>query len=602
MAGIPPSSRPAPRPPLLPWSSSTWSDRWAAMGRLSATPVPRTPFLLLKAPASTLYEEKFGGDRNMFTVAMYCARMAARSIRVGLVVDCTALDLEEFEPLPPSKAKTKFDRRVRYFHNPSEWDDFDVEYRRLSPPKSANGAGGGDGNNGDGGPLAPKILEEFCKVVSDFMQRSRMSSSNHKVHVALFDSRGGLGAAAYLAAAYMCKTLRAPVHAAIQAVGEGTPSQPNDDPKRKWGLMDLRLVQDLQTRYQGRKEIRQESGTPSWWWAMDEDDEDEDEDENDSRGDAETSGQAEGENSAPKRKRKRDESLVIPPCDASSAGDDRTKLSRNDHDDSQHGGRGLHPQLPREALDPVPKDSPRWTRALTVLSQLTSTSSSDSTAMTTLPLKQEVDISDGKGLDIAGKIKNNGDQYRVTWLSTEGRKGLLLILSEAAYFIEQSAPISVSVVHGMKFPTPKDSKPHHRTLLDVVLVKDVERGKPTHRFYALDIICVEGGMVYRKPWEQRLRYLHEGVLAPRKRGESRHASVYAKEPIKIRVQEHFPIRKLGFVMDDVCAGVAHKAEGVRIVPAGAYGIGQEGDDTTALVWRKGTGVDPKRLKELLFEG
>ena len=31
------------------------------------TPVPRTPFLLLKAPVSTLYEEKFGGDRNMFT-------------------------------------------------------------------------------------------------------------------------------------------------------------------------------------------------------------------------------------------------------------------------------------------------------------------------------------------------------------------------------------------------------------------------------------------------------------------------------------------------------------------------------------------------------
>ena len=31
------------------------------------TPVPRTPFLLLKAPVSTLYQEKFGGDRNMFT-------------------------------------------------------------------------------------------------------------------------------------------------------------------------------------------------------------------------------------------------------------------------------------------------------------------------------------------------------------------------------------------------------------------------------------------------------------------------------------------------------------------------------------------------------
>jgi len=56
-----------PRPPLLPWSASTWADRWSTQGRLSSTPVPRTPFLLLKAPVSTLYEEKFGGDRNMFT-------------------------------------------------------------------------------------------------------------------------------------------------------------------------------------------------------------------------------------------------------------------------------------------------------------------------------------------------------------------------------------------------------------------------------------------------------------------------------------------------------------------------------------------------------
>lgn len=61
------AARYAPRPPLLPWPASTWSDRWSAQGRLSASPVPRTPFLLLKAPASTLYEEKFGGDRNMFT-------------------------------------------------------------------------------------------------------------------------------------------------------------------------------------------------------------------------------------------------------------------------------------------------------------------------------------------------------------------------------------------------------------------------------------------------------------------------------------------------------------------------------------------------------
>lgn len=60
------------RPPLLPWSKEIWTTRWSTQGRLSSTPIPRTPFLLLKAPVSTLYEEKFGGDRNMFTVGVSC--------------------------------------------------------------------------------------------------------------------------------------------------------------------------------------------------------------------------------------------------------------------------------------------------------------------------------------------------------------------------------------------------------------------------------------------------------------------------------------------------------------------------------------------------
>lgn len=62
------SSNYTPRPPLLPWSKSTWSERWAIQGRLSTVPIPRTPFLLLKAPASTLYEEKFGGVYFVFVM------------------------------------------------------------------------------------------------------------------------------------------------------------------------------------------------------------------------------------------------------------------------------------------------------------------------------------------------------------------------------------------------------------------------------------------------------------------------------------------------------------------------------------------------------
>ncbi|KAL7537407.1 hypothetical protein ACHAXR_007800 [Thalassiosira sp. AJA248-18] len=650
-----------PRPPLLPWSASTWSDRWSAQGRLSSTAVPRTPFLLLKAPVSTLYEEKFGGDRNMFTVGMFCSRMMARSIRIGLVVDCTALDLEEFEPLPAvaktttttkSTTKTKFDRRVRYFHNPSEWDDYDVEYHRLFPPTKNSSSDDAEmnGNNEQRSkpPLAPQALPYFYQTISTYLQKSRASNNNNnndsKTYIALFDSRGGLGAAAYLAASYMCHTLKAPVHAAIEALKEGTPSQPNekdvDSKSRKWGLCDVRLVKDLQTRFNGRKEIRMEGGTPGWWWAVEEDDENED-DEHDEHDDS-TEGEGSG---SKKRKRKREEAaIIIPPCDSSTEDDTtRSKPARIGNDTvtiTSNGGLTTHyPNLPKEILEPVPKDSPRWSRALTVLAQMTtapspSSSSSPSTARATLPLKPQVDISTGNSdTDLLQFIKNNPDKYKVTWLSTKGRRGLLLILTEAVYFIEQqqqqqstttsssvSPIISISIVTNIKFPTPKDlTKNQHRTLLDVILTKDVERNnKSTYRFYALDILCIEGGMVWHKPFEHRWRFLNEGVLIPRKMDEAQQSQQqqhhptsshgYAKEGIKIRAKEYFSMKKLGFVMKDVCAGVGHEAEGVRIVPImGEYGIvpiesGKRKEGVIAVVWRRrgGQKIDDEKLKSLLL--
>ena len=181
----------------------------------------------------------------------------------------------------------------------------------------------------------------------------------------------------------------------------------------------------------------------------------------------------------------------------------------------------------------------------------------------------------------------------------------MLILSEAVYFIEQSATsgLSVSTVCNIKFPSPKDlAKSQHRTLLDVVLVNDTERGKSTHRFYALDILCIEGGMVWHKPFDHRWKYLHEGVLIPRKKDESQPTTnhAYSKEPIKVRAKEYFPMKKLGFVMKDVCAGVGHEAEGVRVVPVGDYGIGESKDSAKAVVWTSGCGVDDDQLKALLL--
>jgi len=563
----------------------------------------------------------------MFTVGMYCTRMMARSIRIGLVVDCTALDLEEFEPLPATKQSNNAassrtsaaaarrngnsnnnsaakDPRVRYFHNPSEWDDFDVEYHRMMPPpvdsNSSNNA-----STGNDEPVAPKILNDFFRVISNF-QKSVNSSSNDTTttHIALFDSRGGLGAAAYLAAAYMCHTLKAPVHAAIQAVKEGTPPQPSpdNDPSVKWGLCDVRLVKDLQSRFMGRKEIVMEGKVPTWWWALDEEEDGEEEEEDD--------GDGESTSNDGKKKRKR-ESIIIPPHESATTAANGTKRPRIDNESGGNSSNTLHPRLPTEALEPIPIGSPKYIRAVTVLTQLApqATPQPTDSIPSVLPLKPELDVSNNSADNTTiQSIKSNSSEYKVTWLS-KGRRGLLLILSEAVFFVEQqSSSMQVSQVTSMKFPTPQDSKKsQHRTLLDVVLVIDVEKGSPTHRFYALDILCIEGGRVWHKPWEQRWKFLNEGVVLPRKKEEAKqqqqpqqqHGHIYSKEPIKLRAKEYFPMRKLAFVMKDVCAGVAHDANGIRVVPMGEYGIGDKKDSAMAVVWKKGGDVGDEKLVSLL---
>jgi hypothetical protein len=576
----------------------------------------------------------------MFTVNMYCSRMMARGIRIGLVIDCTALDLEEFDPLPETttttatprgklssskKKKSPLDRRVRYFHNPSEWDDFDVEYYRLMPPKANDENTEGEDNNNN--PLASKVLPQFFQVISKFIQKSRssMEKGNSTTHISLFDSRGGLGVASYLAAAFMCHSMKAPVHAALDAVKEGSPAQPSPaDSDRKWGLCDARLVKDLQTRYCGRREIVMEGGVPSWWFAM----EDEDDEDNEGVGHEDEKPSADmtsnaDEDVSPKRKRNKDERIVIPPCDVASeeVQVNESKRRRNSHHNLilPSTMSGLLPDLPREALEPVPFESPKATRAITVLSQLTQRT----LPLTALPFKPELDISnitslEGAENNLIQSIKANLDGYKVTWLSTKGRRGLFLILSEAVYFIEQatnngngsSSPISVSVVTNIKFPSPTDtSKQQHRSLLDVVLVHDVEKNSQCFRFYILDILCIEGGMVWHKPWKERWRFINDGLLIPRKKEEAKQhqqqspipGHIYAKEPIRIRAKEYFPLQKLEFVIRDVCSGVGHDAKGVFIIPMGAYGIGKDDDKklTTAAVWiQKGTD-DEQQLISLL---
>ena len=120
----------------------------------------------------------------------------------------------------------------------------------------------------------------------------------------------------------------------------------------------------------------------------------------------------------------------------------------------------------------------------------------------------------------------------------------------------------------------------------------------------LDLIFIDGGMVHHKPLDQRLKYLQNGILIPRKKDEARGGGghIYSKEPIKIRSKDYFQISKLGFVLKDVCSGVAHEANGIKFVPAGEYGLAvskKKGVAAPAFSWKKGGRVPGDQLLNFL---
>lgn len=541
------------RPPLLPWSKSTW-ERWAAAPRMATGAIPRTKFLLLKAPASTLYEERFG-DRNMFTVAMYGSRMMAKGLQVGCVVDCTALDLLAFEMPPDGKP-------VRYFHDTNDWDDFDMEYHSLLPQVDC------EGKVADASTTVPppSAVQKFFSICA----------SHWKVrpneHIALFDSRGGIGVAAFLAALYMCEKLRAPVHVALASVKEAM---------KPCGLADADLARELQRRYKGRREIKIES-IPKWWFAVDDDDDDGDEEGGD------------GEDEK-KRRKDADISIVIPPfhqMEGNGTKDDGSGAPAQKRPRSSDGGatakKAVHP--PIHGLQSQPLGSQRYERAISVLKQLTGR-----LCVSGVPTGSEIALSSAG--ELATRITHTN--YKVTWRS-RGRRGLLLILTEGVYFVENSPEgvgVAVSTIK-MRFPHPADrSKTQHRTLLDGVLVIDREGPSKVPRYYATDILCHQGGALMSKPFGQRVKYLVDGVIMARKR-DSGHD--YGREPVKIRAIEYFDLGRLGFVLRDVARGVAHETEGIALVPLeGKYyvaeGATSGGDDV--LIWKRGGDVSEDALLE-----
>jgi hypothetical protein len=495
---------------------------------MSAQPIPKAKFLLLKAPASTLYEEKFGGDACVFTVAMFVERMISKNNLIGLAVDCTTIDCDAFDPDTADPSK-----KVRYFHNGSEWDEFDVDYVRLKPNSNVKTK---EKEISDGIPDDKTVLEFIHHCVT-------LWNSRPNAHIAVFDSRGGIGAGAYLVACFMVQKMKVPLHEALAGIKESM------DP----GLFDEGLLRILQEKFHGQQEIRVPKA-PAWHVSGADDEADLDDDNDDTK------------------------EIIIPPYVGTSkkrpASDSRYERSQNQRKESIKG------------LEPCASGSPKYDRALSVLQQLSGSqlpsvfAGCEDCVMTADMLESELT-----------------QQYNVSWHPI-GRRGLLLVLNDGVFFIEPPAKgsgsdkLNVSKANGVFFPRPADpTKPQHRTLIDGVLVEDKETSasgdSPTlvPRYLAMDIIAHEGGIVKSKPLPQRIKYLLDGVYGARKR--CRTYNFNAKECFRFRVRDVFELRKTPFLLSTFLDQVTHPVDGIVFLPNNcAYSVDRTETGKRVLLWKK----------------
>jgi mRNA-capping enzyme len=433
--------------------------------------------------------------------------MIAKKVAIGLVIDCTSLDLAKFQNDINDKGEND---SIRYFHNTEEWEDFGIDYYRLSPSSKEEA-------------LIPskETIDKFNSLCSDHWKQ------NPTLHITVFDSRGGHGVASFLAATYLCKQKRAPVHAALSSV-ERSFLGPNDTGPP--GLFDIDLIRELQTLYQGKTEIiLKVKEIPKWWFHDD---------------------------SVQKEEEK------ISPYQESCSNSTGTK--RKPLDTTYEAVKKIKPSTDNMStvLEQLSPQSRRYDRATNVLQQMLGSDFDQSTKR----------IRDRQHFQLTKeniKTKFGHKNYKVSWRSV-GREGLLLILSDGVFFIESkegTSKISISAIKGqLYFPEPQHVKKlQHRTLLNVNLVTDRESNREVKRMYISDILVHMGGILIRKPFNQRIKFIIDGLIIPRKKS----AGIwdYNKECIKFRAREFFDIEKTAFVMNDVTQGIGHATDGVCFIPA-----------------------------------
>ncbi|QDZ24112.1 mRNA-capping enzyme [Chloropicon primus] len=170
-------------------------------------------------------------------------------------------------------------------------------------------------------------------------------------------------------------------------------------------------------------------------------------------------------------------------------------------------------------------------------------------------------------------------RYYVTW-KADGTRYLLLLMQDGVYIISRSFDVRRLQLRFPLWGLSKDKKPSFKftpqngTLLDgeMVVDEDAYSGEKRRRFYAYDLISMDGKKITDLPFKQRYAYIEDYVVVPRKLeqhaiGKEKerypyHMYNYDDECFAIRRKSFYPLHSCKGVLSNLIPKLLHESDGL----------------------------------------
>ena len=170
-------------------------------------------------------------------------------------------------------------------------------------------------------------------------------------------------------------------------------------------------------------------------------------------------------------------------------------------------------------------------------------------------------------------------RYYVTW-KADGTRYMLLTMQDGVYLISRSFEVRRLQMRLPLWGLSKDKKPSFKflpqngTLLDgeMVVDEDAGTGEKKRRFYAYDLMSMDGKKLTDLPFKQRYAYIEDFILSPRKLEQVAmarekgaypyHMYKYEEECFKMRRKSFYPLHASEAVLTNLIPKLLHESDGL----------------------------------------